>query len=183
MLASVSLVVPTYNARDNIVPLLNRVAEAMRGGTSRYGSLTTTRLTAPAGPPRNTVTATTRRSTRSAAAASGAVIEGFRRTRGDRPAMMNAGPVARPTPPPALAHAVPAGADLAGGSRRVPGGGADGSQILLAIVARAEPLTRVELPDVVRDWRQGVSPVRLRVAREYLRSVGALRRVSRRAQG
>jgi len=50
-------------------------------------------------------------------------------------------------------------------------------------VARAEPLTRVELPDVVRDWRQGVSPVRLRVAREYLRSVGALRRVSRRAQG
>jgi len=56
---------------------------------------------------------------------SSAVIEGFTRARGDVLAVMDADLSHPPTVLPRLADAVEGGADLAVGSRRVPGGGAD----------------------------------------------------------
>jgi dolichol-phosphate mannosyltransferase len=56
---------------------------------------------------------------------SAAVIEGFRHARGDLLAVMDADLSHDPALLPGLVDAVVAGADVAVGSRRVPGGGAD----------------------------------------------------------
>jgi dolichol-phosphate mannosyltransferase len=123
-----SLVIPTYNERDNLVPLLDAVRGAMAGrdheiwivdddspdGTweaaARYGE---------AHPEVRVIRRTTARGL------SGAVIEGFRRATGDVLAVMDADLSHDPALLPRLVDAVHAGADVAVGSRRIPGGGAE----------------------------------------------------------
>lgn len=123
-----SLVVPTYNEAGNIVELLDRVREAMRGRElevwvvddgSPDGTADAAKRYAAAHPEVRVVRRSNERGL------SSAVIEGFRRSTGELLAVMDADLSHDPALLPALADAVRNGADLAVGSRRVPGGGAD----------------------------------------------------------
>ena len=124
----VSLVVPTYNERDNIVPLLEAVRGAMAGlglevwivdddSPDRTWELASEY--ARSHPEVQVIRRTSERGL------SGAVIEGFHRARGDLLAVMDADLSHDPALLPRLVDAVARGADVAVGSRRVPGGGAD----------------------------------------------------------
>ena len=124
----VSLVVPTYNERENIVPLLDQVRTAMRGRGLEVWVVDddspdgTWRVAEEYGAAHPEVAVVRRRGARGL---SGAVIAGFRRARGELLAVMDADLSHDPALLPSLVDAVLAGADLAVGSRRVPGGGAD----------------------------------------------------------
>jgi dolichol-phosphate mannosyltransferase len=124
----VSVVIPTYNERDNVVPLLEAVRAAMAGRELEVWivdddspDLTWERASgyARSHPEVHVVRRTGERGL------SAAVIEGFRRARGDLLAVMDADLSHDPALLPRLVDAVLAGADVAVGSRRVPGGGAD----------------------------------------------------------
>jgi dolichol-phosphate mannosyltransferase len=124
----VSLIVPTYNERENIIPLLDQVRAAMRGRALEVWVVDDNSPDGTWG-----VAEEYRRSHPEVAVVrrvgerglSGAVIEGFRRARGDLLAVMDADLSHDPALLPYLVGAVEAGAELAVGSRRVPGGGAD----------------------------------------------------------
>jgi dolichol-phosphate mannosyltransferase len=124
----VSLVVPTYDERDNIVLLLDQVRAAMCGRRLEVWVVDddspdrTWELAAEYARSHPDVHVIRRQNERGLSAA---VIEGFRRARGDLLAVMDADLSHDPALLPALADAVLAGADVAVGSRRVPGGGAD----------------------------------------------------------
>src|SRR5262245_25573627 len=126
--AIVSLVVPTYNERDNVVPLLEAVRAAMAGrdlevwivdDDSPDRTWEVAGDYARAHPEVQVFRRTSKRGL------SGAVIEGLLRARGDVLAVMDADLSHDPALLPQLVDAVVAGADVAVGSRRVPGGGAD----------------------------------------------------------
>jgi len=124
----VSLVVPTYNERENIVVLLDQVLATMGGFTLEVCVVdddspdgTWQAVAAYAG--RHPEVGVIRRL--GERGLSGAVIAGFRRARGDLLAVMDADLSHDPALLPVLAKAVFAGADVAVGSRRIPGGGAD----------------------------------------------------------
>lgn len=124
----VSLVVPTYNEHDNIVPLLDRVRAAMAGRALEMWVIDddspdeTWKIAGEHAKSHPEVTLVRRRNERGL---SGAVIEGFRQARGELLAVMDADLSHDPALLPSLVDAVLAGADMAVGSRRVPGGGAD----------------------------------------------------------
>lgn len=124
----VSLAVPTYNERENIIPLLDQVRAAMRGralevwvvdDNSPDGTWQVAEEYSTAHPEVSVVRRVGERGL------SGAVIEGFRRARGELLAVIDADLSHDPALLPSLVDAVQAGAELAVGSRRVPGGGAD----------------------------------------------------------
>ncbi len=122
-----SLVVPTYNERDSIVPLLDAVHAALAGrdfdvcvvdddspdrtwqAASDYGA---------SHPAVSVLRRVGRRGL------SGAVVEGFARAQGNLLGVMDADLSHDPALLPRLMDAVTGGADIAVGSRRVPGGGA-----------------------------------------------------------
>jgi dolichol-phosphate mannosyltransferase len=124
----VSLVVPTYKERENIVPLLEAIRGAMAGlalevwvvdddSPDRTWELASDY--ARAHPDVHVIRRTSERGL------SAAVIEGFHQARGDLLAVMDADLSHDPALLPRLVDAVTGGADVAVGSRRVPGGGAD----------------------------------------------------------
>ena len=124
----ISLVIPTYNERDNIVPLLEAIRAAMAGRELEVWivdddspDLTWERASdyARAHPEVHVLRRTRERGL------SAAVIDGFHRARGDLLAVMDADLSHDPALLPRLVDAVIGGADVAVGSRRVPGGGAD----------------------------------------------------------
>jgi dolichol-phosphate mannosyltransferase len=124
----VSLVIPTYNERDNIIPLLEAVRPAMAGRELEVWIVdddspdrTWERASdyARSHPEVHVIRRTSQRGL------SAAVIEGFRRARGELLAVMDADLSHDPALLPRLVDAVIGGADVAVGSRRVPGGGAD----------------------------------------------------------
>lgn len=127
-MAPVSLIVPTYNERDNIVALLDEVRAAMAGRELEVwvvddDSPDGTWLVAGDYAHAHPEVAVIRRT--AARGLSAAVLEGFMRARGDILAVMDADLSHPPALLPRLADAVAAGADVAVGSRRVAGGGAD----------------------------------------------------------
>lgn len=127
---TLSLVVPTFNERDNIVSLLDQLAASLGGishevivvdddspdrtweaaeqwARDRTGSrIRVVRRTANRG-------------------LSAAVVEGFEKASGDFLGVMDADLSHDPALWPRLVAALEGGADVAVGSRRVPGGGAD----------------------------------------------------------
>jgi dolichol-phosphate mannosyltransferase len=127
-MVDVSLVVPTYDERDNVVPLLEAVCRALAGHAfevwvvdddSPDGTWEVAEAYARTHPE---VRVVRRRNERGLSAA---VIEGFRRARGAVLAVMDADLSHDPALLPALVDAVGQGADVAVGSRRIAGGGAD----------------------------------------------------------
>jgi len=125
---AVSVVVPTYNERDNVGPLLDAVRAAMAGREIEIWIVdddspdrTWEVASAYAGvhPEVQVIRRVGERGL------SAAVLEGFRHARGDVLAVMDADLSHDPALLPRLVDAVAGGADLAVGSRRVPGGGAD----------------------------------------------------------
>ena len=124
----VSLVVPTYNEGENIVPLLDAVRATMTGRNLEVWIVDddspdrTWELAgeyARAHPEVQVIRRTNERGL------SAAVIEGFHRARGDLLAVMDADLSHDPALLPRLVDVVAGGADVAVGSRRMPGGGAD----------------------------------------------------------
>jgi dolichol-phosphate mannosyltransferase len=124
----ISLVIPTYNERDNVVPLLEAIRAAMAGRELEVWivdddspDLTWERASdyARSHPEVHVLRRMRERGL------SAAVIEGFRRARGDLLAVMDADLSHDPALLPRLVDAVIGGADVAVGSRRVAGGGAD----------------------------------------------------------
>jgi dolichol-phosphate mannosyltransferase len=127
-MARVSVVIPTYDERDNVVPLLDAVRAALAGRAFEVwivddDSPDRTWEVAAAYAAAHPEVAVLRR--RSARGLSSAVIEGFGQARGDVLAVMDADLSHDPALLPRLLDAVAAGAEVAVGSRRVPGGGAD----------------------------------------------------------
>jgi dolichol-phosphate mannosyltransferase len=124
----VSLVVPTYNEHDNIIPLLDAVRAAMAGRALEIWVIDddspdgTWRIAGEYARAHPEITVVRRRNERGL---SGAVIEGFRQARGEILAVMDADLSHDPALLPSLVDAVLASADVSVGSRRVPGGGAD----------------------------------------------------------
>ncbi|HEV8674595.1 MAG TPA: polyprenol monophosphomannose synthase [Methylomirabilota bacterium] len=123
-----SLVIPTYNERDNLVPLLDAVRRAMAGRDLEIWIVDddspdrTWQAAAHYGDTHPEVRVVRRMNQRGL---SGAVLEGFGRAGGDVLAVMDADLSHDPAILPRLVDAVRGGADLAVGSRRVPGGGAE----------------------------------------------------------
>ena len=124
----VSLIVPTYNERESIVTLLEQVLEVMSSfdleilvvdDDSPDATWKAVEDFAKEHPP---VRLIRRRSERGL---SSAVLEGFARARGELLAVMDADLSHDPERLPSLIEAALEGADLAVGSRRIRGGGAD----------------------------------------------------------
>lgn len=124
----VSLVIPTYNERDNVLPLLEAIRGAMAGRGLEVWIVDddspdrTWELASDYARTHPEVRVIRRTSERGLSAA---VIEGFHRARGDLLAVMDADLSHDPALLPRLVDAIAGGADVAVGSRRVPGGGAD----------------------------------------------------------
>ena len=128
MLNLLSLIVPTYNERENIITLLDGVRAAVREWPLEIWVVDddspdeTWRVVAEYGERYPEVHLIRRLGERGL---SSAVITGFCHSRGDLLGVMDADLSHDPAVLPALVDAVLAGADVAVGSRRVPGGGAD----------------------------------------------------------
>jgi dolichol-phosphate mannosyltransferase len=124
----VSLVVPTYNEAENVVKLLDLVLDAMQGrdfeawvvdDDSPDGTWRAVESYRAAHPGVELIRRIGKRGL------SSAVIDGFSHAKGDVLCVMDADLSHDPALLPRLVDAVEAGADLAVGSRRVAGGGAD----------------------------------------------------------
>jgi dolichol-phosphate mannosyltransferase len=124
----VSVIVPTYNERDNIVPLLDQVRAVLAGRAFEVLVVdddspdATWQVAEAYGGAHPEVSVLRRQGKRGLSAA---IVEGFDRARGAVLAVMDADLSHDPALLPALVDAVEGGADIAVGSRRIPGGGAD----------------------------------------------------------
>jgi dolichol-phosphate mannosyltransferase len=127
-MAHISLVIPTRNERDNIVPLLDAVRAGLSGrdfevwivdDDSPDGTWEVASTYARSHPEIFVLRRIGERGL------SSAVVAGFRKSSGEVLAVMDADLSHDPSLLPGLIDAIDAGADMAVGSRRVPGGGAD----------------------------------------------------------
>jgi dolichol-phosphate mannosyltransferase len=127
-MAHVSLVIPTRNERENVVPLLDAVRAAMAGFDFEVW------IVDDDSPDHTWEVASTYASAHPEVfvlrrigerGLSSAVVAGFRKASGDVLAVMDADLSHDPSLLPGLIDAVDAGADVAVGSRRMPGGGAE----------------------------------------------------------
>jgi dolichol-phosphate mannosyltransferase len=124
---SVSLIIPTYNEYENLVPLLDSVREVMSGREFEIVVVDddspdrTWQLAESYAAAHREVRVIRRMNARGL---SSAVVEGFENANGCLLAVMDGDHSHDPTLLPRLVDAVLQGADLAAGSRRVAGGGA-----------------------------------------------------------
>jgi len=127
-MAHISLVIPTRNERDNIIPLLDAVRAGLSGRNFEVW------IVDDDSPDRTWEVASTYANSHpeifvlrriGERGLSSAVVAGFMRATGDVLAVMDADLSHDPSLLPRLIDAVEAGADMAVGSRRLPGGGAD----------------------------------------------------------
>ena len=127
-MARVSLIIPTYNERDNIVPLLDAVRSSMAerqlqilivDDNSPDGTWEIAENYAALHPEVSVIRRIGERGL------SAAVVEGFKQSNGELLAVMDADLSHDPALLPKLVDAVSSGANVAVGSRRVPGGGAE----------------------------------------------------------
>jgi dolichol-phosphate mannosyltransferase len=127
-MAHISLVIPTRNERDNIVPLLDAVRAGLSGRDYEIWIVDddspdhTWEVASNYAQSHAEVFVLRRIGERGL---SSAVVAGFQKSSGDVLAVMDADLSHDPSLLPRLIDAVDAGADMAVGSRRVPGGGAD----------------------------------------------------------
>jgi len=127
-MAHISLVIPTRNERDNIVPLLDAVCAVLSGHNFEVWIVDddspdlTWEVASTYANSHPEIFVLRRIGERGL---SSAVVAGFMKATGDVLAVMDADLSHDPSLLPRLIDAVDAGADMAVGSRRVPGGGAD----------------------------------------------------------
>jgi dolichol-phosphate mannosyltransferase len=122
---TISLIIPTYNEKDNIVPLVERIHQALSGynyeivlvdDSSRDGTIEAAESLAPRYPVRVIV----RRGERGLATA---VVHGLKLATGGTIGVMDADLQHPPEVLPALISALEGGADMAVASRYIQGGG------------------------------------------------------------
>jgi dolichol-phosphate mannosyltransferase len=133
-----SVVVPTYNEAGNLPPLAERLQAALAGRDWELivvddGSPDGTADLAEALAPRLPVRVVRRAGK---AGLASAVVAGFDAARGDVLLVMDADLSHPPETVPALADAIAGGADLAVGSRYVPGGGVEDWPLKRRVVSR-----------------------------------------------
>lgn len=136
--ATLTIVIPTYNERDNIKPLVERLHKALSGrkyeilfidDNSRDGTAGAASALAPEYPVRVIV----RTSERGLASA---VVHGFKNSTGDVIAVMDADLQHPPEVIAGLLDSIESGADLAIGSRYVRGGGCEGWSLTRRIISK-----------------------------------------------
>jgi dolichol-phosphate mannosyltransferase len=134
----ISVIVPTYNEADSLPQLVERLASAMAGHTWEL-------VVVDDGSPDGTAAVADRLSARhpvwvvrraGKAGLASAVIAGFKESRGDVLVVMDADLSHPPEVVPALVKGLEDGADLAVGSRYVPGGGTMDWPLRRRIVSR-----------------------------------------------
>ncbi len=145
----VSLIVPTYNERDNLEPLVRRVHAAMTGldyellivdDNSKDGTIDTANRLAAEYPLRVLV----RTQERGLATA---VIHGIRNAKGGIIGVMDADLQHPPEKLPSLVEAIDKGADMVVASRYIPGGGVPNWGLLRRIISKgAGTISHVFLP-------------------------------------
>jgi dolichol-phosphate mannosyltransferase len=171
----ISVIIPTYNEKDNIAPLLSRVAQALTGYDYEIiivddGSQDGTIEAASALAERYPVRVIVRRNERGLATA---VVRGLKSASGQIIGVMDADLQHPPEVLPNLIKAIQDGADMAIGSRYIPGGGCPNWGLSRRIISRvALMISHLLLPStrVVKDplagffmfRRQNVDPARLR---------------------
>lgn len=145
----ISVIIPTYNEQDNITPLVERLDKALAGhkyevlfvdDNSKDGTVSTIAKLAEKYP----VTALVRLKERGLATA---VLHGFNYAHGDTVLVMDADLQHPPEVIPQLVKAIEAGADMAIGSRYVPGGGVPNWSLLRRVISKgALTLAHIFLP-------------------------------------
>ena len=141
-MAYVSVIVPTYNERDNVRPLLERIFASCVGldvevVVADDGSPDGTAGEAEALAKRYPVVVLRRTGERGL---SPAVVEGFSKASGRIIALMDADLSHPPEVLPKLLRKVEAGCDIVFASRNVPGGGVSGWPLYRRLVSRAAAL-------------------------------------------
>jgi dolichol-phosphate mannosyltransferase len=145
----ISIIIPTYNEVDNIVPLVERIHAAMGGrpyeiifvdDNSRDGTAETAAALAPKYP----VRALVRKNKRGLATA---ILDGLEYARGDYVCVMDADLQHPPEVLPSLIKEMDAGHDLVIASRYVPGGGCEGWSLSRRVISKgAIAIAHVFLP-------------------------------------
>jgi dolichol-phosphate mannosyltransferase len=156
----ISVIIPTYNEQDNIVPLVERLNSALTGhnyevlfvdDNSKDGTVSIIAKLAEKYP----VKALVRMKERGLATA---VLHGFKYAKGDIVAVMDADLQHPPEVVTGLLNALENGADMAIGSRYVPGGGVPNWGILRRVISKgALTLSHIFLPSTrkVKDPMSG----------------------------
>jgi dolichol-phosphate mannosyltransferase len=149
----ISVVIPTYNEQDNITPLVERLAKAFNGhpyevlfvdDNSKDGTVSTVARLSEKYP----VKALVRLKEKGLATA---VLHGFKYAQGDTVLVMDADLQHPPEVIPQLIAAIKGGADMAVGSRYVPGGGVPNWSLLRRVISKgALTLAHVFLPTTRR---------------------------------
>jgi dolichol-phosphate mannosyltransferase len=134
----ISIIIPTYNEKDNIAPLVSRIAQALSGydyeilivdDNSRDGTIEAASALAARYP----VKVLVRRSERGLATA---VVHGLRSASGQIIGVMDADLQHPPEVLPDLIKAIRGGADMAVASRYIPGGGCPNWGLSRKIISR-----------------------------------------------
>jgi dolichol-phosphate mannosyltransferase len=135
---TISLIIPTFNEKDNIAPLIERISRALAGrdyeivlvdDNSRDGTIETAEALASRYP----VKVIVRRDARGLATA---VVHGLKYASGNIIGVMDADLQHPPEKLPDLVRAIENGADMAIGSRYIPGGGCPNWDMTRKIVSK-----------------------------------------------
>jgi dolichol-phosphate mannosyltransferase len=135
---TISLIIPTFNEKDNIAPLIERISRALAGrdyeivlvdDNSRDGTIEAAEALASRYP----VKVIVRRDARGLATA---VVHGLKYTSGNIIGVMDADLQHPPEKLPDLLQAIENGADMAIGSRYIPGGGCPNWDMTRKIVSK-----------------------------------------------
>jgi dolichol-phosphate mannosyltransferase len=135
---TISLIIPTFNEKDNIAPLIERISRALTGrdyeivlvdDNSRDGTIEAAEALASRYP----VKVIVRRDARGLATA---VVHGLKYTSGNIIGVMDADLQHPPEKLPDLVRAIENGADMAIGSRYIPGGGCPNWDMTRKIVSK-----------------------------------------------
>jgi len=136
--STVSIVIPTYNEKDNVTALVERLGKALAGrkyeivfvdDNSKDGTAEAARAMAAKYPVRVIVRTTER-------GLASAVVHGFHNTTGDIIGVIDADLQHPPEVVADLVKAIENGADLAIGSRYVKGGGCEGWSLTRRIISK-----------------------------------------------
>ncbi len=148
---TISLVTPTYNERENIPTLVERVHRALRGYNYELivvddNSPDGTAELAQSLSPKYPIRVICRKDERGLASA---VIAGFNHARGEVLGVIDADLQHPPERVPELVEAIQNGADVVVASRYIPGGGIEGWSTKRRIISRgATALARLFLPSI-----------------------------------
>jgi dolichol-phosphate mannosyltransferase len=160
MSRAISIIIPTYNEKDNIIPLVERINQALSNYDYEIlfvddGSRDGTAELAVALSPKYPVKVMVRQNKRGLASA---VVDGLKQTTGQIVGVMDADLQHPPEVIPDLLQAIKDGADIAVASRYIKGGGCQGWGLTRRIISKgAIVLAHLFLPSTrrVRDPMSG----------------------------